>query len=315
MYPSDVLSDVFQSLRLGGGLYFTARFGRHYAVAIPAEGRTIRFHLVRRGSCWLSQGEKDAPIKLHPGDLAIVPNGAGHVLSDDPDLLSAPLSEVIKSGAVDTARGELYFGTGEQTAVVLCGFCSFDEKIRHPVIDLLADRLLLTTAAQKQNPALLSAIRLLGDEADGSDAGRSGILSRLLEIIFIQAMRFQGIGQTEKAPAFIRALADDKLSRALGMLHRNPDRAWTTALLAREAGMSRTRFAVKFSQMVGQAPMTYLANWRLSRARLLLRDTNLAIDEIGRRCGYQSLPSFTRRFKAVFGEGPGAFRRGLRSGK
>ncbi len=314
MYPSDVLSDVFQSLRLGGGLYFTARFGERYAVAIPAEGRTIRFHLVQHGRCWLVQGPELAPVLLHPGDLAIVPNGAGHVLCDDPERSPVPLPEVMMGGAVDPVSGDLSVGSGETSAVVLCGFCTFDEAVRHPSIEFLQDRLLLTSREQEMLPPLALTIHLLKEEAGGLNAGRSGILSRLLEIIFIQAMRLRE-GTAIPSPGFMRALADENLSRALAAIHRRPDFPWTIALLAREAGMSRTRFSVKFSRMVGEAPVAYLSNWRLSRARLLLRDTNLAIDDIGRRCGYQSLPSFTRRFKAVFGEGPGAFRRGLRSAK
>ncbi len=314
MYSKDVLSDVFQSLRLGGGLYFTARFGEDYAVAIPAEGRTIRFHLVREGHCWLTQGPSLPPVHLHPGDLAIVPNGAGHVLTDDPKQAPVPLQEVMSGGGIDADSGDLSAGTGKTRAVVLCGFCGFDEAVRHPAIDFLQARLLLTAREQEALPSLASAIHLLKEEAGGLSAGRSGILSRLLEVIFIQAMRLQE-ETTDRSSGFMRAVADENLARALGALHHRPDHAWTTDLLAREAGMSRTRFSVKFSKIVGVAPMAYLSNWRLSRARLMLRDTNLAIDEIGRRCGYQSLPAFTRRFKAVFGEGPGAFRRGLRSYK
>jgi hypothetical protein len=219
MYPSDVMSEVFQSLRLGGGLYFTARFGEGYAVAIPAEGRTIRFHLVREGNCWLTQGPERVSVLLHPGDLAIVPNGAGHALCDDPEQVPVPLQDVMTSGGVDPNSGDLSVGSGEASTVVLCGFCTFDEAVRHPAIDFLQDRLLLTALEQKMQPTLASAIHLLREEAAKMRAGRSGILSRLLEVIFIQAMRLQA-ERTDPSPGFMRALADENLSRVLSAVHR-----------------------------------------------------------------------------------------------
>jgi len=313
MYPSDVLSEVFQTLRLRSDLYFTVHLGRDYSIAIPEEGKRIRFHLVREGGCWITDMEGANPTRLGPGDLAIIPNGAGHILTDDPKRKPAPLSEIVSAENPDPVSGIMIYGQGEPTTNVLCGFCAFDEDLKHPLIDAFQDRLILTTEATSDWPSLGATIQLLSEEAGLADVGMSGITSRLLEIVLIQAMRFLSNQHGLDQPQFMIALADQNLSIALRLIHSQPAQPWTTAMLAQKAGMSRTRFSVRFSVVVGDTPMSYLSNWRLSRARLMMRDTNLSIDEIGRRCGYRSLPAFSRRFKAVFDEGPGAFRRKLRN--
>ncbi len=313
MAPADVLSELFQTLRLRSDLYFTAQFGEQYSVAIPPQGRCIRFHLVRRGECYVSNEDGSEPVRLRPGDLAIVPNGVGHVLTDNVQITPVPLPQIMSSQTKALQSGILAVGAGEPKTIVLCGFCTFDEDIRHPLFDNIADRMVLCAGKTQSSPSMGTAIRLLGEEAELAAAGTRGILSRSLEIIFMQALRRIMENSATSQPQFLHALADAHLSKALQSIHQQPAFAWTSALLARRAGMSRTRFSIRFTAMVGQAPMAYVTHWRLIRARVMLADTNLSTDEIAHRCGYRSLSSFTRRFKAVFGSGPGAYRRGLHS--
>jgi transcriptional regulator GlxA family with amidase domain len=122
-------------------------------------------------------------------------------------------------------------------------------------------------------------------------------------------VRRLGAGSADAASGYMAALADPRLAKALTAIHDAPHRPWTIAELAVRSGLSRAVFAEKFTAAVGQPPIAYLTNWRLINARRLLRESDLGTAEIARRCGYQSLPSFTRRFKAVFQIGPGAYRR------
>jgi transcriptional regulator GlxA family with amidase domain len=114
---------------------------------------------------------------------------------------------------------------------------------------------------------------------------------------------------------YLAALADPQLSQALAAIHQQPGIAWTIGALARRAGMSRARFALRFGAVVGVAPIAYLTTWRLMKARALLANSTLDMAEIAARCGYASVPSFTRRFKQAVGIGPGAWRRSARSGE
>lgn len=308
MAEKDILSEVFATLRLGGGVYFRAELSGAWAIELPAEGRRIRFHLVRHGNCLARVQAEREPVQLMEGDLAIIPNGSAQVLSDRPGRKSAKLGDIIAAGGLDRS-GLLTYGEGEGRVRLLCGFCDFDEDIEHPVVASLPALIVLRPRDLGAEPWVTETLRLMSLEADLSDQGMNGILGRLLEVAFIQVVR----RLTEKAagadPGYMSALGDPRLSKALLAIHGAPERPWTIAELARSSGLSRAVFAERFTAAVGLPPIGYLTNWRLMKARRLLRETNLGIDEIARRCGYQSLPSFTRRFKSVFHMGPGAFRR------
>lgn len=308
MAKIDVLSDVFATLKLRSGIYFRTELTGAFAIEIPVEHRRIRFHLVRRGSCWVrAHGMRDW-LRLSEGDVAIIPNGAAQVLADTPDRNPVPIAEIIESGAVD-ASGVLTYGQGDGQVRLLCGFAAFDEEIDHPIIASLPEMMVLASRDLGGEPWASATLRLLALEADLAEQGMKGILGRLLEIVFIQAVRRMRADGDGAELGYISALSDTHLSQALLAIHQSPHLPWTIAQLARTAGMSRARFADKFTATVGVPPISYLTSWRLGKARQMLRETDLAIDEVARRCGYASLPSFSRRFKAAFGIGPGAFRR------
>lgn len=129
----------------------------------------------------------------------------------------------------------------------------------------------------------------------------------------IQAVRRMTAEGHESTNRFVRALSDPKLSKALFAIHKEPQADWKIADLARLAGMSRARFAERFTSAVGMPPAGYLTAWRLIKARAMLTNTGLDMAEIASRCGYASVPSFSRRFKSAFDIGPGAYRRSAKS--
>jgi transcriptional regulator GlxA family with amidase domain len=162
-------------------------------------------------------------------------------------------------------------------------------------------------------PWATASLRLLSMEADLNGQGANGILARLLEIVLLQAVRRMASAQDGAVAGYMAALSDAQLSRALLAIHKEPDVAWKIQDLAELAGMSRARFADRFTAVVGMAPIGYLTAWRLIKARAMLAGCDLAMDVIADRCGYASVPSFTRRFKKTFGVGPGTYRRLSRS--
>ncbi len=314
----DVLSDVFATLRLHGGVYFRAELSGAWAIEVPAERRRIRFHLVRHGDCWVKVRAHQDPVLLTEGDLAIIPNGAAQILSDRPGRAPVQLGDIVEGGAIDSS-GVLNYGTGDGDedgdpggrVRLLCGFCDFDEDVEHPVVTSLPALIVLSVRDLGAEPWVTETLRLMSLEADLSGQGMDGILGRLLEVMFIQVVRRLSAAPAGTESGYISALADPRLSKALLAIHGAPQRPWTIAELAKSSGLSRAVFADKFTSAVGLPPIGYLTNWRLMKARRLLRETNLGIDEIALRCGYKSLPSFTRRFKAAFKVGPGSFRRSM----
>lgn len=310
MNKLDVLTDVFSTLSLTGDLYFQAELRGAFSIELPPERRCIRFHLVRQGRCWLATA-KGGITELREGDIAAIPNGAGQVLSGAPDAAPVPLPDIIAQGAL--RQGVLHYGAGDGGVRLLCGFCQFDEAVDHPVLVNLPAVIVIRPGDLGAEPWMSATLRLLSLEADLDAQGTAGILTRLLEIFFIQVVRRMTARPDDDANGFITALADSQLSKALQAIHKEPHVAWKIQDLARLSGMSRARFAAHFTAVVGVPPIGYLTTWRLMRARALLANSGLDMAEIASRCGYASVPSFSSRFKKAFGVGPGAFRRASRS--
>ena len=306
MDQADILSDIFSTLHMSADLYFGVELRGAFSVGLPAERRRIRFHLVRRGTCWISVPGHPAR-ELEEGDLAIVPHGAAQILSSEPDLPATPLSDIVaRFGVVD---GVLRCGDEGPRTELLCGFCRFDEAVDHPVLANLPGLVVQRSRQLATEPWTLATLRLMALEADLAAPGTTGVLSRLIEILFIQTLRRAATSAHLAGNGFGAALTDVHLARALHAVHSRAHESWTVQSLARTAGMSRARFADRFTTLVGLPPIEYLTRWRLMKARLLLRNTDLDMQDIADRCGYASVPSFSRRFKHAFDIGPGAFRR------
>ena len=312
MLRPDVLSEIFSTLRLNSSLYFRADLSGGYSVEVPRERRTIRFHLVRKGKCLVSvPGEPD--IELERGDLVIVPDGASQVLAAGPGIPPVPLGEVL--AAFPPENGRLRYAAEDDARAVLpdvgllCGYCVFDEAIDHPILTGLPKSIVLRSRELAGAPCTRGALELLAMEAEMEAPGMTGVLSRLIEIVFLQAVRGETGGSAQRSAGFLAVLRDNNLSKALEAMHGAPQENWTIEGLASAAGMSRARFADRFARLVGMPPINYLARWRLLKGRALLADTSASVEDVAVRCGYASAASFSRRFKREFGMGPGAYRK------
>lgn len=279
-------------------------------MTIPPDGDTIRFHLVVHGQCWISVDGQDEPLLLRDGDFELVPHGAGQTLSDAPDTDMISLATLLDNGSLGDDQ-VLRHGTGEskQQARLVCGFCSFDEGLSHPLFFGLPPILVMGRNFTGSSPWLAEAVRVITMEAGLDGIGGSAIISRLMEMLFIQAIRHQCNMKSNPGIPFLVAITDNRLGLAIEAMHEYPQRAWTLTQLAELSSMSRGRFARRFKDVLGQSPMQYLTGWRLQKARRLLKESGLSIAEVGFRSGYQSLPSFTRRFGKQFGISPAAFRK------
>jgi AraC-like DNA-binding protein len=307
----DVLTDVLSTLRLKGKMYFRTEFDGDWGVALPADRNTIRFHLVIYGQCWTTVDGKS--VHLREGDFALIPHGAAQVLSSDQSSPAVALGGLIKDGNLGS-DGVLRYGRpnpSQQTRLV-CGFCSFDEELNHPLFLGLPPVILLGQHTTGNSPWLAQAVRVIAMESDLHAIGGSAVISRLMEVLFIQGIRHQSQTASNAAIPFMVAIADKQLKPAIEAMHDQPARAWSVADLAALSGMSRGRFSQRFKDCVGRPPLQYLTEWRLQMARRLLKESSLTVAEVGLRAGYHSLPSFTRRFRKQFGTYPGAFRKGDR---
>ncbi len=312
----DVLSDILGAVKLAGTLYFTTSFTPPWGVRVPPLGRVARFHLVVRGVCWVRVEEPNAgvaraaePVRLDPGDLVVVPHGAAHDLSDEPDRPVTVVDRVLEESGFD-GRGALVFGgapDGAPTRMV-CGHLGFEGEIDHPLLARLPAAIVIRRDEADVASRVEDIFRIIAREAADERPGRDAVLTRLSEVLFIQALRVWA-QRAEHADGLLAALADPHLGGSLAAIHGEPADAWSLDRLSRVAGLSRTVFAERFRRTVGLPPMQYVAFWRMQRARQLLTQTDLTLEAIAERVGYDSAPSFHRAFRSWIGTAPGAYRR------
>jgi transcriptional regulator GlxA family with amidase domain len=159
---------------------------------------------------------------------------------------------------------------------------------------------------------LSATLDLLVREHDAPARGGSVVVSRLLDILFVQIVRMWA-NLADERTGWIGALTDQMLARALGAMHAELGRAWTVETLARAAGTSRATLGRRFVAEVGEPPLAYLARARMQEASQLLRTSDDGLAAIAAHVGYESEFAFNRAFRRAFGTPPGEYRRGLRA--
>lgn len=304
----DVLSDIFETIRLRGTLYFRKDFTPPWGTTVPELGKAARFHHVVSGQCYISV-DRAPPVMLQSGDFAIVPAGASHVLSGEPAIQAPPLEQVLARAGY-RGEGVLALGAGNAAAgtQLVCGHFTFAEGSDHPVLRALPNLIVIPSAARTQRPWFDAVLRLLVEHVFGQHSGADAVVTRLSEIVFFEAIRSAG-DEAPQLRQLIQSFADPQIGQAVVLIHRDPKRNWTVEDLALSVGMSRTRFASSFHDAIGTGPITYLAEWRLQRAVQQLRSNRRSISEIAHANGYASAAAFSRAFSGRFGTSPRDWRK------
>lgn len=281
-----------------------------FSRGIAAAGRwTVRytefgqpaFCAMIEGRCRLSV-DGEAPVVLEEGDFVLLPATPAFAMSSlDP----GPPEALDPRQAA--ARSEIRYGRrdGPPDVRQVGGYFAFGSPDAALLVSLLPRMIHIRGV-----PRLAQLVRLLGDEAGRDEIGRSLILSRLVDVLLVEALRAAPAGAAR--PGLLQGLADPRTAVALRRIHGDPARSWTVAELAREAGMSRSAFFERFSRTVGVRPMEYLLAWRMALAKDLLRTGGIALDEVARRIGYGSQSTFSTAFSRHVGEPPGRFLRRAR---
>lgn len=301
----DVLSDVLRAFRLRGTLYFRGEFRAPFGVQVPQTHSAARFHVVLQGRCWVKVRDDD-PVLLERGDLVVIPHGLPHVLSSDADSTAIPLDTAIEAAGFE-GEGPFHYGGRGQPAVLVCGEFGFGVDPDHPFLTELPSAVHVPATESRSFAWLDEVMRFLGHETKELQAGSEAVLTRLAEILFVQVLRAY-MASASPPSRGLAGLVDPNIRRSLHSMHDMPGESWTLATLASKAGMSRTKFAQKFHELVGTTPMHYLTAWRVERAKAALADPNLPISAVAEGVGYKSEAAFSRTFKKLVGVGPGAYR-------
>ena len=302
----DALSAVVDGIRLGDSRHLELSLGEDHAVQLDSPG-VAGFHALVEGEAWYTFAGGE-PTRIRPGELLLFSAGVEHrILVGDPgrvrvhnmaELLDAPpgRSRLCRLGD-PAARALLLTGQFRVDALAsqrLSGSLP-------PVIHVRANPLPPTW--------LVTGIRFIRDELGADQPGNMVILNRLMDITLVQCVRYCLDNGLVAGRGWLAGLADTALARALAVMHAEPDGAWRLEALAKLAGLSRAVFAARFREQVGETPIEYLTSVRMTMASRLLRETALPLEQVARRCGYESSQAFNRAFQRRVGQSPGRYRR------
>jgi AraC family transcriptional regulator, alkane utilization regulator len=319
----DAVSDVLRAVRLSGAVFLNGTFTAPWCLIgrtdaslcsayLPASERVVSYHLVVEGNCWVKLA--DAPgsaFYVHAGELIVVPQGETHVIGSAIDLSPVP-SDSLLAGQMAAAPGEvmtLSHGGGGATTRIVCGFLACDDTLSNPLLSSLP-RLFKIDMRQDPRAAWLeSSLKLATAEAAESRAGGTIVLARLSELLFVEAIRSCIEALPENQTGWLAGVRDRYVGRALSLLHAQAAHPWTVDELARKVGLSRSALAQRFTGLLGQPPMQYLARWRMQIAAHELLIGSKPLTAVAEQIGYESEAAFSRAFRREFGMPPAGWRK------
>ena len=304
----DVLTSVLRSMRLQGSVFCRAELSAPWGIALEPQDYA-HFHVLEQGNAWLRLRGEERPQPVGEGDLVLIPHGGGHSLTDEPTTPPVPLGSLVKCLGPGGQYDVIHFGGGGGATRLICGAFRFGASARHPLLAALPPVILVRGSAGRPAARLEPILDFLGDEARRDQPGAEMVISRLNDVIFIQAVRAWMETRPRTESGWLGALRDPQIGQSLALLHLHPERPWTVAALAVEVGMSRSPFSARFARLVGEGPLSYLRRWRLQMAGDLLLREPLSVAEVATRVGYQSEAALSRAFRREWGVTPSAYRR------
>ena len=315
----DVLSDVLSTIRLKGAVFFdvtclppwveeTPKGEEIVHSVLPGVEHLIPYHVVTQGGCWAGVTGAE-PVRLEAGDIVVFPHGDAHILSSARGMRSSPKDRAVYARPPDDQLPlKVRSGSGEgSTTQLVCGYLGCDASPFNPLVASLP-RHLVVNDREGDNPGWLTHfVDVALRESRAKRAGGESVLARLSELMFVEVLRRHLDGLGADQTGWLAGLRDAHTGLALSLLHERPAQAWTLEDLAREVGMSRSALAERFTQLVGQPPMQYLAQWRMQVAAGMLSQGSKVI-EAALNVGYDSEAAFSRAFKRLVGLPPAAWR-------
>jgi AraC-like DNA-binding protein len=314
----DPITDIFRTMQIRAVVHArleaTAPWGLIHA---PAEAKENPKHLpvspselaffgmIARGNCWLSVDGISEPIPLTGGDCFLLSPDHTYALRDKPRTRAKSFCELGPS----KDKKVIQYGGGGTPSSIISGWLYFEKPTLKPIAQLLP-KLILVKSEQARSLALHTTMQLLASEMADQAPGSEVVSNRLAEVLFIQAIRAHiASGADCRNPGWLRSIFDPQIGVALKTIHENVIHPWTVESLAEAAGMSRSAFAARFKELLGQAPLEYVTEWRMQKAVQLLRQRDKKLFEIAKNVGYESDAAFSKAFKRVLGVSPSEHRR------
>jgi AraC-like DNA-binding protein len=308
--PSDPLGEALHLLRMNGAFYCRSELTAPWGLTLPPMPGYIWFHVVVSGSTWLETADGSRQL-LQRGDLALATRGEGHVIRSDAD---APVPGIldVERELVSDRYEILRHGEGGAPTSLICGAVRFEHPAALNLVGILPAILHVESSGTFETNSMQGTLALMATEARQLRPGGEAVITRLADILVIQAIRAWLEADPGAHSGWLGALRDPQIGQAISLIHRQPDRDWTVGSLADEVAMSRSAFAARFSELVGVPVIQYVTDWRMQVARAALADEGATVAELADRLGYRSEAAFARAFKRVIGTPPGAVKRAAR---
>jgi AraC-like DNA-binding protein len=269
-----------------------------------------KFHLVLDGRAMLTVDDPGGTTtELAAGELVLLPYGSAHLMQDRRSSPTPPLARILAERPGDARERLAHGGDGPRT-VLLCGGFALASGLPENLLNLLPPLLVLDTTSAGMSRWLEPTVALLRDEIARDAPGTAAVLAKIADVLLTEIVR-RYLSSLDLATATVPpAVAGDASVRAALVLMRSqPDASWTVADLARKVDMSRTAFAARFRELVGEPPMSYLGRVRLGYAAGYLSATDKTVQQIAHMVGYENESSLSKAFRRAFGRAPGEYRR------
>ncbi|RCG24386.1 AraC family transcriptional regulator [Streptomyces diacarni] len=327
---AEALAEVLSGARATGGLLHRAVLAPPWGVRVQ-DGAPLAVASLVRGEGWVlptaaadpwpggpgpgpEPGDRPGPIPLAPGDVAVLRGPDPYVLADDPatppDLLIQPGDCCTSVDGVDLceeiALGVRTYGRDpDAPTVLLSGGYQLHGDLSSRLLDALPPVLVLR--GTEWDAGLMA---LVEQEIVRDAPGQQLVLDRVLDLLLVSVLRAWFARPEADAPAWYRAQSDPVVGVALRLLHEQPGHGWTVASLAAKSGVSRASLARRFTELLGEPPMAYLAQRRIDLAARLLREPGATLAAVARRVGYADGFALSAAFKRVRGVSPAEYRAG-----
>lgn len=295
----DPFEDIVSNMDVQSSLYVSMDFRAPWGIAFDT-GPQARIVMVVSGRCAMKSRDED--IEMGSGDCLIVKAGTEFSMSDEPGRVTIPCDQVFTQ---ITGRTVTHGRDGDRLEMVSARL-TFDPLAGEPLLALLPD-IVHVSLPSADAQMIRATMALIGIETSEDGLGAGLILNRLTDILFVQVIRSWLGGEGRVSTGWLAGLKSRKLATAIKAMHADLAHPWTVGSLARKAGLSRASFAAAFRTVTGETPLGYLTNWRMYRAKALLR-AGRGLADVAAEVGYDSETALSRAFKRVEGVPPGVWR-------
>jgi len=295
----DPLSDILSLLRPTSYGFRGLDAGGDWLLAFgPDDG--VKCYAIQSGACWLAMEGMDQPMRLATGDFVLMPTGRAYRLYSAAD--APPIDAFRFFPSIPAGETAVLNGGGDVLGVG--GYFGFEGLHAELLLGMLPP--LVHIRAEANKAALRWSIERLMRELREPQPGSTLIAEHLAQALLIEALRLHLAEPGGHSAGWLFALADRQMRAVIAAMHAEPARKWTLEALARVAGMSRSSFAVRFKETVGEPAMDYLTRWRMMLASDRLANGG-SIAVVAPTVGYESESAFGAAFKRVMGYSPRQF--------